>query len=318
MRENRWSRDWRELHAALETVRHHVPEATSIDLTTTDQSPYGFRLDRVVLPDGRRLDEVDPARQELFEDEVNGRLIDIDWNGVVGEDRTGRARISLGTTTVHAVYADTRPDPDLHVRAITRHVEEAVARYHELQADREIRVRLLTLTVPDNWAGDRLADHVRGLRWHSLDGHGVVVRADSSRPLLLHPRDRLAAIFAVLDQYTATHPEADLGGSGMSTPGSRTVFRARHLRSALHAYDVDVESNTSAVLLATPGATVIDAADVTATPTGAPIFAIVEDLLTDLMHLTHLLDPAAGHTFDTLLDLARQSHEEELTIKEQP
>ncbi len=75
---------------AIGTVRRYYPNAASFDVSTSDQGHYGFVLTEVTLVDGATADYPYPNG---FEDEMCQHLQDIDWDGVIGEDRGGYATV---------------------------------------------------------------------------------------------------------------------------------------------------------------------------------------------------------------------------------
>lgn len=84
------------LQEALDEIRDNIPNSAYALLTTSDQNDgYGFILDDVVLTDGRRYSDVDAEHLRTVQDDLYENLCDLDWNGVVGEDDHGDARIAL-------------------------------------------------------------------------------------------------------------------------------------------------------------------------------------------------------------------------------
>lgn len=90
--------DRRNLTKALLAVKTSQPTATAVVLTTSDQNTYGFWLTDVTLPGGS-LRETDPEALDVLSDTVWDMLCDLDWNGVVGEDRHGNATVSCVDVT---------------------------------------------------------------------------------------------------------------------------------------------------------------------------------------------------------------------------
>jgi hypothetical protein len=86
------------LTTALKMIRAAMPSAATVDLSTSDQSRYGFVLSGVQDADGKDLlpsgwVENHPLNQVM--EDVSTEINDLDWNGVVGEDYHGYARIEL-------------------------------------------------------------------------------------------------------------------------------------------------------------------------------------------------------------------------------
>lgn len=91
--------DTHNLALALDAIRRDLPTAKYALFETSDQSMgYGFWFHGVAQgPDGGP--EVE-AGDSLF-GEVRDYVEDIDWNGVMGEDKHGNARIDLTTAVSH-------------------------------------------------------------------------------------------------------------------------------------------------------------------------------------------------------------------------
>ncbi len=90
-------KDRQDLATALDAVRRDLPNARYVWLETSDQSMgYGFWFDSVQDADGNDIEVPDA----LFE-EVRGLIEDIDWNGPVGEDAHGYARLDLTIAPTH-------------------------------------------------------------------------------------------------------------------------------------------------------------------------------------------------------------------------
>lgn len=88
--------DQANLDAALSLIRKSVPRAVSIDLGTSDQNTYGFVLMEINMNDGSVLSEFGAGLQfDTIDDSVSDLLSDIDWNGVVAEDKYGFATVTL-------------------------------------------------------------------------------------------------------------------------------------------------------------------------------------------------------------------------------
>lgn len=82
------------LRAALDLIRAAAPHATFAWLTT-DQDDYGFTLRDIEFPDGRRRTRDHQALIDSLIDGVHDLVHDLDWDGVVGEDQHGLARLPL-------------------------------------------------------------------------------------------------------------------------------------------------------------------------------------------------------------------------------
>ena len=90
-----WEATQQEMLAnAVKIVKGAYPDAVSFDLTTSDQNTYGFVLTGVTLHDGSVASNADDDMYKLDE-ALFPHLGDLDWDGVVGEDRGGHATISL-------------------------------------------------------------------------------------------------------------------------------------------------------------------------------------------------------------------------------
>lgn len=88
----------RMLDRALEIIRERVPEAAFVHLETSDQDSYGFVLMSVTDADGVELlpdwsNSTHPLTS--LSDDVTDEIGDLEWNGVVGEDRSGYATIDV-------------------------------------------------------------------------------------------------------------------------------------------------------------------------------------------------------------------------------
>jgi hypothetical protein len=96
--------DQEYLAEALATIREHVVSPRSAFFTTREQAYYGFTLSDVsYASDG----EVLSARESLdltvyreLEDRVNDLVADIEWDGVMGEDKHGDAEIMMNDGSV--------------------------------------------------------------------------------------------------------------------------------------------------------------------------------------------------------------------------
>lgn len=82
--------DQDDLDAACSMVLDEYPEAASLRLQTSDQSRYGFTV--VQVKDGDNY-EIDESREDWGE--VQEHLMNLDWDGVVGEDKHGYAAVDL-------------------------------------------------------------------------------------------------------------------------------------------------------------------------------------------------------------------------------
>lgn len=83
------------LTALRATIRQLHPTATAAHLETSDQNVgYGFWLTDIVLADGTLLATSDPDALRRTHDAVETYL-DLDWDDLVGEDRHGRATLTL-------------------------------------------------------------------------------------------------------------------------------------------------------------------------------------------------------------------------------
>ena len=86
----------RDLAAFSDAVRA-LPHAISAQVTTSDQAMYGFVLTDVTLRDGLLLSDDDPETLDTLRDSpaVYGPLGNLDWDGVVREDKHGDATVPL-------------------------------------------------------------------------------------------------------------------------------------------------------------------------------------------------------------------------------
>lgn len=184
-----WDKDWTNLHATLDLVRKEVTGARSILLTTSDQNMYGFGLADIGMQPGEGfvLSDEDPAEGAEIADRIGdeGWLLDIDWDGVVGEDARGNAEVSLETQRFYAVVTigDVDSHPGTYLELL--HDQERAARLAYYDAAKTApRARLLQLDVPASWKPNHVASHAHGVARRDGNGAGVTVLADS-RPLNL-------------------------------------------------------------------------------------------------------------------------------------
>lgn len=87
--------DQTALDEMLAAIRASVPGATRAHFQTSDQNLYGFVLEDVTMPDGSGLAAISPATYDRLLDASLDLLGDVDWNGVMGEDRSGSAVVDL-------------------------------------------------------------------------------------------------------------------------------------------------------------------------------------------------------------------------------
>lgn len=77
-------------------VRELYPTATTLHVSTTDQNVgYGFVLDDIKGADGVTLLPADERARYRVYDELWPMLGDLDWDGVVGEDKHGNAVVAV-------------------------------------------------------------------------------------------------------------------------------------------------------------------------------------------------------------------------------
>ncbi len=82
-------------------VAAHAPDVAAIELSTLDQSDgFGFFLCGLLGADGEQLLPGWPEQREHplpgdVLDQIDYDLVDLDWDGVVGESYTGYARIEV-------------------------------------------------------------------------------------------------------------------------------------------------------------------------------------------------------------------------------
>ena len=90
----------KNLVAFSEKIRTDVPAAVSAQVTSSDQGLYGFVLLDVLLHGGELLSDEDPALLDALTNDtaVQEPLNDLDWNGLVRENKHGDAVIPLRQT----------------------------------------------------------------------------------------------------------------------------------------------------------------------------------------------------------------------------
>ncbi len=76
-------------------------------MTTNDQRNYGFKLGAVTLADGK---EAEYPYLEGAEDEVNDHLDNLDWDGLVGEDKGGYATVAITDERIAELAAQIQKD----------------------------------------------------------------------------------------------------------------------------------------------------------------------------------------------------------------
>lgn len=76
-------------------VKGIVPDATSIDLETTDQATGSGFLVMDVIRNHDRADLVDQDVIDKISDEASDVLWELRWNASVGEDKHGYAEVDL-------------------------------------------------------------------------------------------------------------------------------------------------------------------------------------------------------------------------------
>lgn len=89
------------LKRALDIIRLRQPEAAYARLETSDQHEYGFSLNALLNDQFEVVAEVDTDLQN----EVWDFICDLDWNGVVGEDKHGYAILDLRPEPVTSTKA---------------------------------------------------------------------------------------------------------------------------------------------------------------------------------------------------------------------
>ena len=87
--------DNERLRDALGIIRETVPEASLVNLETSDQAMHGFVLRDITLANGDLLSQVDEGLLDRVSDAVWSPLSDLAWDGVVGEDAQGYAVVRL-------------------------------------------------------------------------------------------------------------------------------------------------------------------------------------------------------------------------------
>lgn len=97
--QDRAAKDRADLDAALALIREHAPTAVTAGLETSDQQAgYGFVLLSVRDAEGREVDLPD-----AIDDRVSDLICDLNWDGVVGENRQGYATLDLPPAVPSAV-----------------------------------------------------------------------------------------------------------------------------------------------------------------------------------------------------------------------
>jgi hypothetical protein len=84
---------------AMLIIQEAAPTAATVDLETSDQDTYGFVLTGVQDAEGNDLlPDWGDFKHPLagLSDEVHDEISDLNWDGVVGEDRGGYVTIDLG------------------------------------------------------------------------------------------------------------------------------------------------------------------------------------------------------------------------------
>lgn len=132
------------LREASATVERLVPGARNYTVGTTDQhANYGFNLVDVETRDRESLGEKDPALLQKLSDEIDEYLVDLDWDGIVGEDAGGGAIIPIGRWSVPLRSALTRFIISMHSRLLE-------SSYTQRDWDRAmVRVRKALQGVPN-------------------------------------------------------------------------------------------------------------------------------------------------------------------------
>ena len=78
-----------------DVVAAHVPDAAAVALQTSDQSlGFGFVITGLLDAAGAAI-AVPPGAWDALSDAAYEHLIDLDWNGLAGEDASGAATIRL-------------------------------------------------------------------------------------------------------------------------------------------------------------------------------------------------------------------------------
>lgn len=97
------------LACALEMIHTHVPDAVYLDLETSDQGRYGFvvRGLRATLDGPDMWPDWGDSKHPLgaIYDDVNDQFSDLNWDGVVREDRYGYVTLNILTNEVVEVTA---------------------------------------------------------------------------------------------------------------------------------------------------------------------------------------------------------------------
>lgn len=89
----------RMLARALDLIRENAPDAVFVDLDTSDQDQFGFVVADLRDANGVSLlpgeADIATAYGTAIDDAIRNEICDLDWYGVVGEDRHGYATIDL-------------------------------------------------------------------------------------------------------------------------------------------------------------------------------------------------------------------------------
>jgi hypothetical protein len=274
----KWTKGWEGLYEAMGLVLAAYPYATQLTIETSDQGHYGFVVNGITVP-GRDDLSRDPAEWPGdLEQIIDQALCDVDWDGVVGESKSGHAVISLVTRSVFAILAGATAH-SLKVYGTTDRLDEAEAVYDRLAAQGAARLRLLEFQVPTSWGDLHVVRHANEMCWWETNGCGVTIHRDSARPFTIDPNTDLAAVYGVIDRYVTAHP---------SSAPQHNTFRALWVRGALETYADQVSDEQESL------------ADV------------IADLLADLMHLLQFADPGSGVAFESILARAGRRFGEEL------
>jgi hypothetical protein len=104
--EKRRRKEQEHFDAALQAIRDALPAAKTVELETSDQDYYGFFLREVQDGSGDVIEV--PG---TLEDTVAQHIQDLDWNGVVREDKHGNVTIDLYPVAEHDIVPDDDPEP---------------------------------------------------------------------------------------------------------------------------------------------------------------------------------------------------------------
>ena len=83
------------LCTALDLIRTTVPNSIRACISTSDQDYYGFVLVDVELTEDELLSRTGDELLCSLNDDLFEHLADLDWDGVVGEDKHGLAFFPL-------------------------------------------------------------------------------------------------------------------------------------------------------------------------------------------------------------------------------